>query len=386
MKVKPQKNNIPKGMANVTVQDAILSNLFSEHRKSGEIALVFRGQHEGTRHVITIGHASYMSLQEARKECLLILEALKDGKNPKAVTLTFEKGVELADEWTEKHGTKSQLADLKKQKSRLRVLSPLFLAKKMGLISESDLRQELESYKKTGVSDATVNRLLSAISRIYRIVNSLGYEIPNKCLKIKRRAENNIRTNTLPAEAIKYYIQQLLKDSNWLAAYALIIMVSTGIRCGNVISMTVDMVSSCLGYIRLPMTKSGKPQTVSVPKQLRPYLQELLDNARRKNSHFLFPSDTSSTGHIASPRGTHERAIAALNAMGFNVDCTIHDLRRTFANQLLRASGGNVYLVSQALGHGSVAVTMRYLSIRSDELDNAVNLAGAALGLESLAA
>ncbi len=386
MKVKPQKNNIPKGMANVTVQDAILSNLFSEHRKSGEIAHVFRGQHEGTRHVITIGHASYMSLQEARKECLLILEALKDGKNPKAATLTFEKGVELANEWTEKHGTKTQRADLNKQKSRLRVLSPLFLAKKMGSISESDLRQELETYKKTGVSDATVNRLLSAISRIYRIVNSLGYEIPNKCLKIKRRAENNIRTNTLPAEAIPKYRDYLKKDSNWLAAYALIIMVYTGIRCGNVISMTVDMVSSCLRKIHLPITKSGKPFTASSPKLLIPFLQELLDNARKKNSHFLFPSETSSTGHISSPRGSHERAIKALNAMGFNVDCTIHDLRRTFANQLLRACGGNVFKVSQALGHSSVIVTMRYLNIRSDELDEAVNLAAEGMGLESLAA
>ena len=150
--------------------------------------------------------------------------------------------------------------------------------------------------------------------------------------------------------------------------------------------MTVDMVSPCLRYIHLPMTKSGKPQTVAVPQLLKPILQELLDNARKKNSHFLFPSDTSSTSHIASPRGPHERAIAKLNAVGFNVICTIHDLRRTFANQLLRASGGNVYLVSQALGHGSVAVTMRYLSIRSDELDEAVNLAAAALGLESLAA
>lgn len=386
MKVKPKKNNIPKGMTSVVIQDVLFPNLFSEPRKSGDIAHVFRGQFAGTRHVITIGHGSYMSLQEARKECLLILEALKDGKNPKAVTLTFEQGVELANEWTEKHGTKSQRADLKKQKSRLGALSPLFLAKKMALISESELRQELESYKATGVSDATVNRLLSAISRIFRIVNSLGFEIPNRCLKIKRRAENNIRTNTLPVEAIKYYIQQLLKDGNWLAAYSLIIMVSTGIRCGNVIAMTVDMVSPCLRYIHLPMTKSGKPQTVAVPQQLRPILQELLDNARKKNSHFLFPSDTSSTGHIASPRGPHERAIAALNAMGFDVICTIHDLRRTFANQLLRASGGNVYLVSQALGHGSVAVTMRYLSIRSDELDEAVNLAAAALGLESLAA
>jgi integrase len=184
---------------------------------------------------------------------------------------------------------------------------------------------------------------------------------------------------------VPLYIKLVQKDHNWLAGSALILMLYTGIRCGNAISMTVDMISPCLGYIHLDMTKSGKPQTVSVAEPLKPLLQELIDHAKQKKSRFLF-QNSKLTGHISAPRGAHERAIAKLNAMGFNVICTIHDLRRTFANQLLRASGGNVYLVSQALGHGSVAVTMRYLSIRSDELDEAVNLAAAALGLESLAA
>lgn len=386
MKVKPKIVNNPSCLPNVSSRDVILQSLHYEPRKDGVVAYVFRQQVESTRYVITVGHSTYMSVQEARMEILKLQNALKEGKSPRALILSFEEGIALAHQSIEKDATSSQLADLKKQNSRLRALSDLFLGKKMISITAQDIKHELQAYKNTGVSDATVNRLLSAISRIYRIINSLGHEIPNRCLEVKRLAENNIRTNTLPPETATLYIKLVQQDHNWLAGSALNLMLYTGIRCGNAISMTVDMISPCLGYIHLDMTKSGKPLTVSVAEPLKPLLQELIDHAKQKKSRFLFPSNSRSTGHISAPRGAHDRAIAKLNAMGFNVICTIHDLRRTFANQLLRASGGNVYLVSQALGHGSVAVTMRYLSIRSDELDEAVNLATASFGLESLAA
>lgn len=366
-------------------RDPFVDFLFEEEKVDGH-TLVIRKQFRGKRHVVTLGHSSSMTITQARIESIKWFEDLKNGVPTDHNKLTLEQVIAKNEEWLSQNGTTNQLKYLQKNLNRLKVLSYDILRKVFSKIVKQDIEREVSAYRKTGVAEASVNRFLSAISSLYSFMKMLGYDIPNVCSQIKRRPEHNIRTNTLPVEAIKYYIQHLLKDGNWLAAYALIIMVSTGIRCGNVISMTVDMVSSCLGYIHLTMTKSGKPQTVSVPQLLKPILQQLLDNARKKNSQFLFPSDTSSTGHIASPRGPHERAIAALNAMGFNVDCTIHDLRRTFANQLLRASGGNVYLVSQALGHGSVAVTMRYLSIRSEELDEAVNLAAAGLGLESLAA
>ncbi|MDP5459582.1 tyrosine-type recombinase/integrase [Alishewanella sp. SMS8] len=367
------------------MRDLVVPFLFLEPQSQGH-AFVVRKQFKGERHVCTLGHSSYMALTEARFAGMKWFEDKKNGVPTDHNKLILKQVIAKQEEWLSQNGTTNQIKYLQKNLNRLKGLSEDILAKVFSEIGKHDLEREVSAYRKTGVAEASVNRFLSGISSLYSFMKMLGYDIPNVCSEIKRRPEHNIRTNTLPVEAIKYYIQHLLKDSNWLAAYALIIMVSTGIRCGNVIAMNVDMVSPCLRYIHLPMTKSGKPQTVAVPQLLKQILQELLDNARKKNSHFLFPSDTSSTGHIASPRGPHERAIAALNAMGFDLVCTIHDLRRTFANQLLRASGGNVYLVSQALGHGSVAVTMRYLSIRSDELDEAVNLAAAALGLESLAA
>ncbi len=367
------------------VRDGVVPFLFIETQSSGH-AFVVRKQFEGKRHVVTLGHSSTMAITEARFAGMKWFEDLKNGVPTDHNKLTLKQVIAKYAESVSQSGTTNQIKYLQKNLNRLKALSDEILTKLFCKVTNQDIQQEVSAYRKTGVAEASVNRFLSAISSLYSFMKTIDYDIPNVCSQIKRRPEQNIRTNILPVEAIKYYNQQLLKDGNWVAAYALIIMVSTGIRSGNVIAMTVDMVSPCLRYIHLPMTKSGKPQMVAVPQLLKPILQELLDNARKKNSHFLFPSDTSSTGHIASPRGPHERAIAALNAMGFDVVSTIHDLRRTFANQLLRASGGNVYLVSQALGHGSVAVTMRYLSIRSDELDEAVNLAAAALGLESLAA
>jgi integrase len=338
---------------------------------------------KGKRRNLVIGNSNSLSVEQALRKGIEMDAALSAGVNPKASKQSFDT---FAQNFLEDIKTKS-IKKYHEFKNRYSAVPESLRQKPIQELGALEIKTFLDDYQeRNNLKNSSRNRTRSFISVVCAYAVEQGAISDNPCKKVKILAEKNIRTNTIPTELIKYYVSFLLKEGNWLAAFSLIIMVVTGIRCGNVLSMTLDMISPCLSYIHLPNTKSGKPLTVSVAELLKPLLQELIDHAKQKKSRFLFPSNSTSTGHISSPRGPHERAIAAVNAGGFNVVCTIHDLRRTFANQLLRASGGNVYLVSQALGHGSVAVTMRYLSIRSDELDEAVNLAAAALGLESLAA
>jgi integrase/recombinase XerC len=51
---------------------------------------------------------------------------------------------------------------------------------------------------------------------------------------------------------------------------------------------------------------------------------------------------------------------------------TTHSLRKTFANHVLRASGGNIKVLQELLGHKHLSTTEVYLSFDVDELRSAV--------------
>ena len=59
--------------------------------------------------------------------------------------------------------------------------------------------------------------------------------------------------------------------------------------------------------------------------------------------------------------------------------CRIHDLRHTFASNLVNA-GQSLYVVSKALRHSTTQMTERYAHIADDTLFNAADAAANAMG------
>ena len=59
--------------------------------------------------------------------------------------------------------------------------------------------------------------------------------------------------------------------------------------------------------------------------------------------------------------------------------CRIHDLRHTFASNLVNA-GQSLYVVSKALRHSSIHMSERYAHIADDTLFSAADAAANAMG------
>jgi site-specific recombinase XerD len=62
----------------------------------------------------------------------------------------------------------------------------------------------------------------------------------------------------------------------------------------------------------------------------------------------------------------------AFSACELSGQVTTHSLRKTFANHVLRASGGNIKVLQELLGHQHLSTTEAYLSFDLDELRAAV--------------
>lgn len=129
-------------------------------------------------------------------------------------------------------------------------------------------------------------------------------------------------------------------------------------------SMLVDDLSSAL----LPMTKSGKSQRIYFSEPAQRLIRKCL---KVSFNDWVFPSLKNQGEHIAYPRACMERIQQAMKKEGcLEAPFTIHDLRRTYATQMLIATN-DIRLAQQSLGHSNVNVTERYAYYQNNHLAQA---------------
>ena len=62
----------------------------------------------------------------------------------------------------------------------------------------------------------------------------------------------------------------------------------------------------------------------------------------------------------------------AFVAAGVTGMCGSHSMRKTFAANVLKTLGGDIFRLSKAMRHTSPFTTLAYLSYRQDEIDRAI--------------
>lgn len=172
------------------------------------------------------------------------------------------------------------------------------------------------------------------------------------------------------AEAVGGYTDRILI---WTLAY-------TGARLGEALALRISDIDRDRprATIRATLTvdqngqatrgspKTGKPRTVPVPQFLH---RELLNLTRDRPSSD--PVFTSPRGHEVNPHNWRNRIFnTAVQAAGLDIPgLTPHKLRHTAAS-LAIASGADVLLVAEMLGHEDARETLRtYSHLWPDRLD-----------------
>ena len=79
-----------------------------------------------------------------------------------------------------------------------------------------------------------------------------------------------------------------------------------------------------LKFWRIPLTKSGEPQTIPLTDEAIKVLKALKE-ADNNPSPWVFPSATSASGHFMDPKKAWQRLLKNASLQ----DLRIHDLRRT---------------------------------------------------------
>lgn len=153
----------------------------------------------------------------------------------------------------------------------------------------------------------------------------------------------------------------------------------TGARSGNVKAMRWDQLELESASWTIPSSHHKNKRTHTVP--LPPPAVAILQARRGVSPEWVFPSSTSSSGHLVDIRESWKQAVTAFAAelkMETVPDLRIHDLRHTTASWLV-GQGVSLPMVGKLLGHAAQATTARYAHLATDPVREALNKATAAM-------
>jgi integrase len=209
------------------------------------------------------------------------------------------------------------------------------------------------------------NRATEVLRKMFALAIRWGMRPDNPAQRIARNPEIK-RKRYLSSDELTRLIAALAASPDRQAANIIRMLLLTGARVGEVVSMRWDAISE--GVWTKPASATKQKADHVAP--LSAPAQQLLAGVRREGT-FVFPGN-GKTGHVVSI-GKSWRAIKV--AAGIN-GLRVHDLRHSFASQL--ASGGaSLPLIGALLGHASPRTTARYAHLFMDPQRAAVERVGA---------
>jgi len=272
----------------------------------------------------------------------------------------------------------------------------------------------LSDMDRAGKAGATVNNVRALASGLFGKAIEWSYVAENPVRGIKTRKAAK-RDRFLQSTELPRFFSSVAEEPNETIRDFFLLSLLTGARRANVLAMRWNQLGLDEGLWRIPDTKNGTPQNVT----LCPEAVEIL-SARRQGaqSSFVFPGEGKSK-HLVEPKNGWERIFdrdelkqltARINAAGggfavssgesptdalnrarriaqrLKIDCEgcrindlrIHDLRRTLGSWQAK-QGASLAIIGKSLNHKSQQATAIYARLDLDPVRASVNTATAAM-------
>ena len=302
-----------------------------------------------------------------RKRQVAASAATLDHARPSARTqaLTFNA---LADLFMAAKRTSSKPSSLDARGSYLNAqLRPAFGKHPIHKISPADVANWFYAYsadKPGGANEALA--LITTILNWGKANGHLSNETSNPAAPIRK--------NRRPARGRMLSLQQIedlaymLDDAapcHWLQAQALRLMLLTGCRSGEILSLHWADVKPT--RLALRDAKTG-PRDVYLSAPARDAFRRL----KKATGHcpHVFPSAKSRSGHLTCISGTWR---TMRDLAGLPEETRIHDLRHTYASHAILA-GESLPVTGKLLGHKTPRSTKRYAHLDGSTLAKAADL------------
>ena len=362
--------SISKPVKQVEVRDPVVGNLVVvNYPATGNSTYYIRGTTKDRRRV-KLGTSKDLTLKQARKQAV---EALSGEYRPGS--LTFSQAFEAYAKSGEYSGKRS----ISRERKRFeKVVEPILGSKSIRAIDVTDVHAVMAALN-ASLSDATRNRYLAMLRSIFRYSVAQGFSDKDPSRSIKLRREVPVKLY----EVNDAFIGRLrlavdwLDDANPRTACLVELLLLTGIRIGEALTLQWDDVNLPTRHITLRFTKSGKVRHVPISDECVKLLSRMVEGTVESPPNgWLFPSSRGYS-HMSRPVRTWKRAC---HAVGLPLSLRFHDLRHIFASACVK-EGIPLYTVQGLLGHSSIRMSERYCALASADLLKASCRVSSVLGL-----
>ena len=234
-------------------------------------------------------------------------------------------------------------------------------------ITTSKVNAFVEYLTQKGSANGTINRKLSTLSTLIKTAEE--NDIPTGSPKIKRKKEYKGRERFISEAEEKVMLKVLEQWGLYDMRDAVIILIDTGIRCGELFRLRytdIDFNTGKNGIITLWVTKSDRPRSVPITTRVRDILKTRLVNTQStEKNEVIFPYSYSWL------RQNWNRMRMYLGHDSDD-DFVPHILRHTCASRLVQKCTP-LPEVQRWMGHSSLQSTMRYSHLSPSSLFNIVD-------------
>ena len=221
---------------------------------------------------------------------------------------------------------------------------------------------QIEKWKirrKGEIKPASVNRELGLLKSMFSKAIEWGKIKESPAKKVKFLKVNNNRLRYLMPEEI----QNLLSNCAEHLKPIVTVAVHTGMRKGELLSLKWDQVNFEQGVITLLETKNNERRDIPTDDTVKTTLNQL----ERKGPYVFCGNDGLPFKYV------DESFTAAVRRSGIE-DFHFHDLRHTFASNLVMQEGVELNDVRELLGHKNISMTLRYAHLSPKHKTRVVNL------------
>jgi integrase len=207
-------------------------------------------------------------------------------------------------------------------------------------------------------SPATVNRYLAALSIVFTTaVKEWGWVDDTPLRKVTKPKESRSRVRFL-SEDERPRLLKACKESNNTFLYPVVVLaLSTGMRNGEIMGLTWDVVDLQRGRAILHDTKNGERRAVAITGHVLELLREL-NKIPRIDCNLLFPAKEIRPQKPQKPIDLRFPWLAALKKANIQ-DFRFHDLRHSAASYLAM-NGASLAEIAEVLGHKTLQMVRRY--------------------------
>ncbi|MBA4143312.1 MAG: site-specific integrase [Nitrosospira sp.] len=203
-------------------------------------------------------------------------------------------------------------------------------------------------------SPATVNRYMAALSVAFTIaVKEWGWLEESPMRKVSKPRESRGRVRFLSDDERQRLLKTCRESSNAYLYPVVVLALSTGMRQGEIMGLTWDVIDLQKGRAILHETKNGERRPVAITGHALELLKEL-NKVRRIDSKLLFPSKEKAQKPI-DLRSPWETAVKKAELEDFH----FHDLRHTAASYFAM-NGASLAEIAEILGHKTLQMVKRY--------------------------